>query len=100
MQSDADLMGEMEKIVRVNSPDLKVFVGDALTGNDAVEQAREFNSRIGIDATILAKCDASKGGAALSVSYITKKPVIFLGMGQTYDDLVPFDAKKFADEII
>jgi fused signal recognition particle receptor len=100
MQSDADLMGEMEKIVRVNGPDLKVFVGDALTGNDAVEQAREFNSRIGIDATILAKCDASKGGAALSVSYITKKPIIFLGMGQTYDDLVPFDAKKFVDEII
>jgi len=100
MQSDADLMGEMEKIVRVNKPDLKVFVGDALTGNDAVEQAREFNSRIGIDATILAKCDASKGGAALSVSYITKKPIIFLGMGQTYDDLERFDAREFVDKII
>ncbi len=100
MQSDADLMGEMEKIVRVNKPDLKVFIGDALTGNDAVEQAREFNNKIGIDAAVLAKCDASKGGAALSVSYITKKPIIFLGMGQTYDDLKPFDAKAFVDEII
>jgi len=100
MQSDADLMGEMEKIVRVNKPDLRVFVGDALTGNDAVEQARVFNERIGIDAAILAKFDASKGGAALSVSYITKKPIIFLGMGQGYDDLKPFDAKAFVDEII
>lgn len=100
MQSDADLMGEMEKIVRVNKPDFRVFVGDALTGNDAVEQAREFNSKIGIDATILAKCDASKGGAALSVSYITKKPIIFLGMGQGYDDLKPFDAREFVDEIV
>lgn len=100
MQSDTDLMGEMEKIVRVNKPDLKIFVGDALTGNDAVEQARVFNDRIGIDAAILAKCDASKGGAALSVSYITKKPIVFLGMGQGYDDLKPFDARQFVDEII
>ena len=100
MQSDADLMGEMEKIVRVNKPDLRVFVGDALTGNDAVEQAKVFNDRIGIDAAILAKCDASKGGAALSVSYVTKKPIIFLGMGQGYDDLEKFDARGFVDRII
>jgi fused signal recognition particle receptor len=79
---------------------LKVFVGDALTGNDAVEQATRFNEQIGIDASILAKCDASKGGAALSVSYVTKKPVIFLGMGQGYDDLNPFDAKEFVENII
>lgn len=100
MQSDMDLMGEMEKIVRVNKPDLKVFIGDALTGNDAVEQAREFNEKIGIDASILAKFDASKGGAALSISYITKKPIIFLGHGQTYEDLRPFDAREFVDQII
>lgn len=100
MQSNVDLMGEMEKIVRVNKPDLKIFVGDALTGNDAVEQARKFNEKIGIDAAILAKFDASKGGAALSVSYITEKPIIFLGMGQEYDDLKKFDAKGFVDEII
>jgi len=100
MQSDADLMGEMEKIVRVNEPDMRVFVGDALTGNDAIEQAKVFNERIGIDAAILAKCDASKGGAALSVSYVTKKPIVFLGMGQGYDDLERFDAKGFVDQII
>ncbi len=100
MQSDVDLMGEMEKIARVNKPDLRVFVGDALTGNDAVEQAKVFNDRIGIDASILAKVDASKGGAALSVSYVTKKPIIFLGVGQGYEDLEGFDAKDFVDKII
>ncbi len=100
MQSDVDLMGEMEKIVRVNRPDLRIFVGDALTGNDAVEQAKVFNERIGIDATILAKCDASKGGAALSVSYVTGKPVIFLGTGQGYDDLEKFSAEDFVDKIV
>jgi fused signal recognition particle receptor len=100
MQSDVDLMGEMEKIVRVNKPDLKVFVGDSLTGNDAIEQAREFNDKVGIDASILAKFDASKGGASLSVAHITKKPVIFLGVGQNYGDLQKFDAADFVDEII
>jgi len=100
MQSNVDLMGEMEKIVRVNKPDIKVFVGDALTGNDAVEQARKFNEEIGIDAAILAKFDASKGGAALSVSHITGRPIIFLGVGQGYDDLKKFDANEFVNEII
>lgn len=100
MQSDTDLMGEMEKIVRVNKPDLKIFIGDALAGNDAVEQAREFNNKIGIDASILAKVDASKGGAALSISYVTKKPIIFMGMGQEYKDLEEFDANAFIDRIL
>ncbi len=100
MQSDTDLMGEMEKIARVNKPDLRVFVGDALTGNDAVEQAKVFNERIGIDASILAKVDASKGGAALSVSYVTGKPIIFLGVGQGYEDLKEFDPEGFVEEII
>ncbi len=100
MHSDVDLMGEMEKIIRVNKPDLRVFVGDALTGNDAVEQARRFNEKVGIDASILAKSDAAKGGAALSISYITKKPIIFLGTGQGYKDLVKFDAHEFVESIV
>jgi fused signal recognition particle receptor len=100
MQSNTDLMGEMEKIVRVNNPDLKIFIGDALAGNDAVEQAREFNDKIGIDASILAKVDASKGGAALSISYITKKPIAFLGMGQEFKDLETFNAKEFVEQVL
>lgn len=100
MQSDVDLMGEMEKIIRVNKPDIKIFVGDALTGNDAIEQARIFNDRIGIDCAILTKFDASKGGAALSVAHITKRPILFLGVGQKYSDLQKFDAGEFVDEIL
>jgi len=100
MQSNSDLIGEMQKIIRVNSPDLKIFIGDALTGNDAVDQAREFNENIGIDCSILTKCDASKGGAALSITYVTNKPIIYLGVGQGYDDLIEFVPEEFVDSII
>jgi fused signal recognition particle receptor len=100
MQSDVDLMGEMKKIIRVNSPDLKIFIGDALTGNDAIDQVRRFDEEIGIDAAILAKYDASNGGAALSVAQITGKPILFLGVGQSYKDLQPFVAEEFVNELL
>ncbi|MCQ8898208.1 MAG: signal recognition particle-docking protein FtsY [Hadesarchaea archaeon] len=91
MQTDRDLMDEMRKIVRVTQPDLRIFVGDALTGNDAVEQARSFNQEVGIDGSILCKMDAdARGGAALSITYVTGKPILFLGTGQAYEDLVEF----------
>ena len=84
-------MKEMKKIIRVTQPDLKLFVGESITGNDATEQARTFAETVGIDGLILTKADVDqKGGTALSVSYITKKPIFFLGQGQTYDDLKPF----------
>ncbi len=91
MQTDVNLMDEMRKIVRVAKPDLKIFVGDALTGNDAVEQATTFNQAIGIDGSILCKMDAdARGGAALSITQVTGKPILFLGTGQDYKDLVEF----------
>jgi len=91
MQTDVNLMDEMRKIVRVAKPDLKIFVGDALTGNDAVEQATTFNQAIGIDGSILCKMDAdARGGAALSITQVTGKPILFLGTGQNYEDLVEF----------
>ncbi len=100
LHSNTNLMDEMKKIIRVAKPDMKIFIGDSLTGNDCVEQSREFNNAIGIDAIILAKADVDeKGGAALSVSYITKKPIIYLGMGQTYDSLEPFDAEKILQRL-
>ncbi|MDO8740599.1 MAG: signal recognition particle-docking protein FtsY [Candidatus Woesearchaeota archaeon] len=90
--SNENLMDEMKKIVRVTKPDLKIFVGDSLTGNDAVEQAKQFNESIGIDGIILTKADVDeKGGAAISTSYITKKPILFIGVGQKYDDLKVFE---------
>ena len=83
MQTNVNLMDEMKKIKRVSKPDLVIFVGDALTGNDAVEQAKKFNDAIDIDGVILTKADAdSKGGASLSIGYVIKKPIMFLGVGQ------------------
>ncbi len=91
LQTDKDLIEEMKKIARVVNPDLKIFVGDALTGNDALDQAEKFNNAVGIDASIITKADADvKGGAIVSIIFATKKPVIFLGTGQRYEDLQPF----------
>jgi len=99
--SNKNLMIEMQKIVKVAQPDLIVFVGDSLAGNDALNQAKEFNKHVGIDVNILTKLDAdAKGGAALSISHETKKPIIFIGMGQGYDDLIPFDKEFFISSIL
>ena len=96
----ADLMREMEKICRVAKPDLKVFVAESIVGNDAVEQARAFDKAIGIDAIILTKADVDeKGGALISVSYVTKKPIIFLGTGQEYKDLKRFEKENLIKSI-
>jgi fused signal recognition particle receptor len=101
MQTNQNLMEEMAKIVRVVKPDFRIFVADALTGNDAVSQAELFNQHVGFDGAILTKADADvRGGAALSIVYSTGKPVIFLGVGQGYGDLVPFDTKKFLASLL
>lgn len=92
MHSNVNLIEELKKVVRVSKPDLKIFVGEAITGNDCVEQAKTFNEAVNIDGIILTKSDIDeKGGAAISVSYITKKPIIYLGTGQEYDDLKEFE---------
>ena len=99
--TDKNLMIEMEKIVRISQPDLKVFVGDSLAGNDALYQAKEFKKHVGVDSNILTKFDAdAKGGAALSISFETKVPIIFIGVGQGYDDLEPFDRDLFIKNIL
>jgi fused signal recognition particle receptor len=101
MQTNRNLMDEMQKIVRVAKPDLVIYVGDALTGNDAVTQAEQFSKLVRVDASILTKVDAdAKGGSAISVSYVTKRPTIFLGVGQTYDDLMPFDPNYLVKRIL
>lgn len=92
MQTNVNLMDEMKKVKRVADPDLIIFVGDALAGNDAVEQARKFEEAVGIDMVVLTKIDVdAKGGAALSITKVVRKPIAFLGTGQGYEDLVPFD---------
>ena len=98
--SNSNLMDELRKVNRVANPDLKVFVGDSLTGNDCVDQSTQFNEAIGIDAVILTKVDVDeKGGAAISVSYITKKPIIFIGVGQRYEDFKLFEKKLVLENL-
>jgi len=101
MQTNQNLMQELQKVKRVICPDLTVFTVDSLIGNDAVTQAEEFNKCIGIDGTILTKVDADvKGGASLSVTYVTKKPILFIGVGQAYKDLELFNPAKFVNMIL
>ena len=100
MQTNVNLMDEMKKIKRVANPDLVIFVGDALTGNDATEQAAKFNEAIDIDGVILTKADAdSKGGASLSIGYVIQRPIMFLGVGQGYDDIMEYDAEWMLDQL-
>lgn len=100
MHTNVNLMAQLEKVCRVNAPDLIIFVDEAVAGNDAVERAEQFNNAVPIDGSILTKTDAdSKGGAAISIAYITGKPIIFLGMGQGYDDLQKFDPQWFVDQL-
>jgi fused signal recognition particle receptor len=101
MQTNQNLMNELAKVKRVVSPDLTILTLDSLIGNDAVMQAEEFHKSIGIDATILTKVDADvKGGSALSVTYVTQKPILFIGVGQTYKDLELFNPEKFVDMVL
>jgi fused signal recognition particle receptor len=101
MQTNQNLMNELIKVKRVVKPDLTVFTVDSLIGNDAVMQAEEFNKAVGIDATILTKVDADvKGGSALSVTYVTQKPILFIGVGQTYKDLELFNPEKFVQMVL
>jgi fused signal recognition particle receptor len=101
IQTNRNLMNELAKIKRVVNPDLTILTVDSLTGNDAVMQAEEFHKSVNIDATILTKVDADvKGGSALSVTYVTKKPILFIGIGQKYDDLEEFNPEKFVQLIM
>ncbi|MCZ7393318.1 MAG: signal recognition particle-docking protein FtsY [Candidatus Methanoperedens sp.] len=92
MHTNINLMDQLRKVCRVNKPDLVIFVDEAVAGNDAVERAKLFNSAVPFNGSILTKADAdAKGGAAISISYTTGKPILFLGVGQSYKDLVKFE---------
>jgi fused signal recognition particle receptor len=100
-ETNANLLAELKKIVRVAKPDIKLYVGESIGGNSVIEQIRTFDSTIGIDGAILTKidCDA-KGGTAISIAKAAGIPVLYLGVGQGYSDLVPFDAHRIALEIM
>ena len=100
MQTNSNLMDEMKKIKRVAKPDLIMFVGDSLAGNDAIDQAKKFHEAVGIDAVVLTKLDVdAKGGAALSISSAIGQPIAFIGIGQGYGDIMPFDATWIVERI-
>ncbi len=100
MQTNNNLIDEMKKIKRVAKPDLIMFVGDSLAGNDAVEQARVFDEAVGIDAVMLTKIDAdSRGGAALSIAHTVGKPIAFVSNGQEYHQIVKFSVDWMVDRL-
>lgn len=100
MQTNRNLMDQISKITNVVKPDLTIFVGDSLAGNDTTSQAREFHEKVGIDAAILTKADGGGGGgAALSLVKITSAPILYTGNGQSYDDLTKFDADAFVESM-
>jgi len=97
----ANLMSQLEKIKRVMKPDLVVYVDEAVAGNDAVTRAFEFDKTVGADAVVLTKADMdSRGGAAISIAHTIGKPLMFLGVGQAYDDIMPFEPARVVDELL
>jgi fused signal recognition particle receptor len=101
LHTSNDLMAQLEKIDRVLDPDMTLFVDEAVAGQDAVNRAREFNDAAEINGAVLTKADAdSQGGAAISIAHVTGKPILFLGTGQDYDDLEPFDPEEVVDRLI
>lgn len=101
MHTNVNLVDEMKKIVRVVSPHFRVYVGDALVGSDAVEQAGVFSREVGVDAVILTKMDADvKGGAAVSIVYVAKRPIVYVGVGQNPGDLKKFNYREFINTIL
>jgi len=100
LHTNVNLMDQLKKVCRVNQPDLVIFVDEAIAGNDAVERANLFNNAVPLNGSILTKADAdSKGGAAISISYTTGKPILFMGIGQSYKDLIKFDPDWLVDRL-
>jgi len=101
MQNKTNLMEELRKVHRITKPDLVIFVADALAGNDAVTQAKEFQRILSFDGVALCKLDTdAKGGAALSIAHATGRPIVLAGVGQDYVDLKDFDPEWFLDSIL
>ena len=101
LHTSDDLMAQLEKIDRVVDPDMTLFVDEAVAGQDAVMRAQEFNDAAAIDGTILTKADVdASGGAAISIAYVTGKPILFLGTGQGYEHLEPFEPEELVDQLL
>jgi fused signal recognition particle receptor len=101
LHTSKDLMAQLEKIDRVVDPDMTLFVDEAVAGQDATNRAEQFNEAAEIDGIVLTKADAdSQGGAAVSIAHVTGKPILFLGVGQGYDDLERFDPEEIVRRVV
>jgi len=101
LHTDEGLMDQLEKIGRVVDPDMTLFVDEAVAGQDAVQRAKQFNEAAEIDGAVLTKADAdSQGGAAISIAHVTGKPILFLGVGQGYDDIETFDPEELVESLL
>src|SRR6056297_1412686 len=101
LHTDEGLMDQLEKIGRVVGPDMTLFVDEAVAGQDAVQRAKQFNEAAEIDGAVLTKADAdSNGGAAISIAHVTGKPILFLGVGQGYDDIEQFDPEALVENLL
>ncbi len=97
---DKNLIEELRKIVRVNNPDLKVLVLDSLSGADAISQLKAFDKNVGVDALIFTKLDANpKGGVIISIAALSKKPIIYIGVGGKIEDLEPYNPEIIIDRV-
>ncbi len=98
--SNINLIDELKKIVRVSKPDLKLYVGEMIAGNDCIDQIKSFDEAIDVDGVILTKADIDdKGGTAISVTYVTKKPIFFLTKGQEYHQLEEFSPEQILSNL-
>lgn len=101
MHLDEELMKEIQRIAKVSNPDEKLFVADAMTGQSAVEIAKEFDEKVGITGVILTKFDSdTRGGAALSLRSVVGKPIKFIGTGEKMEDIEVFHPERIASRIL
>jgi len=101
MQTNKNLLEEMKKIKRISSPDFTLLTTDALAGTDTLNQARLFDEAVGVDGYIVTKIDAdARGGSIISLLAETRKPILFVGTGQNYSDLVPFTLDWYLDRLL
>src|SRR5947209_6993751 len=98
---DAELMAELDTIKRETRPSEILFVADAMTGQDAVKSAKEFNDRLGVTGIVLTKLDGdARGGAALSIKSVVNRPIKLVGIGEKYPDLDVFHPDRMASRIL
>jgi signal recognition particle subunit SRP54 len=98
---DEELMGEMERLKKLLNPQEILFIADAMTGQDAVNSAQDFHSRLGLTGVVLTKMDGdARGGAALSIRHVTGQPIKFIGVGEKPDAFEPFHPDRIVGRIL